>query len=285
MASIPPLVLEKLSMMQVEVLSVFGFSIFILYHQIYNTIRRAFAKVGLLPIRRHTIVNASLLIHIFVGLLEIIRYHILALSGHPVHANGLDFVFMLIHVITSYHLAKEKGRIGNKSIIRPIYHSQALFRVIFTSLAYLGGLPEFHRASVKINVSFIYPRLLLFAGCRLGLLDTYGEMYTISMFASSLLALHDSGVMLGPQMWLASFAGFVVLERWVAQEVAKRDFGSEDQAGTREAEDQRSKRSGATALSIQDLIIDLLHSCGFVEVDTLKRGGKPPAPVIKIPGW
>lgn len=202
---------------RLEVAYVFTFSILVFVYQIYNTVYKTFET---LP--RHRSINTSLLIHIFVGYSEILRYYILMLSKRPIHTETLDLIFMFIHTGTSFHLAKAKGKIGNGTILRPIYHSQALFRVVLTTLAYTQNFANLHRASIMINASFLYPRILIYIIVRLRVLTNYSDMYTASMFISALLAMHDSGITMGPQIWLATFMGIIILERWVAYAVIER---------------------------------------------------------------
>ncbi|KAK7959431.1 uncharacterized protein PG986_004285 [Apiospora aurea] len=121
-------------------------------------------------------------------------------------ANLLDLTLMLVQCHTSLVLARDRVWAGHKSMLRPVYHSQTLFRILFTTSSFLLSSPslfidlvptinshipssllplltllyktpvfatwrspaQLYRASAMVNASFVYPRLLVWTLCRLG---------------------------------------------------------------------------------------------------------------------
>lgn len=221
-------------------------------------------------------------------------------------ATLLDLLLMLIQCHTSLVLARDRVWAGHKSILRPVYHSQTLFRVLPIAasffLSHSNSFPrlplsappahvretipgfgswvspeQLYRAGVMVNASFIYPRLLVWTLCRLGgvgpLGRRYRDVYTFSIFLSAVLAAHDGGITLAPQLYMASVVMFVVLERWVARKVSER-------AAKKAEEQNASAVAGADNKPVlvnkgpgaKDRLVDFLSWYGFVEVDMLRNG-------------
>ncbi|KAK8062262.1 hypothetical protein PG997_014359 [Apiospora hydei] len=262
-------------------------------------------------------------------------------------ANLLDLILMLIQCHTSLVLARDRVWAGHKSMLRPVYHSQTLFRILFTASSFLLSSPslftnitptttaashfpssillpllnllslllnklptsatwrspaQLYRASAMVNASFVYPRLLVWALCRLGgvgpLGRRYRDVYTFAIFLSAVVAMHDGGVALGPQLYIAGVGLFVVLERWVARQVLERTAGGvgvgEEGPETKKGEEGKEKlREGVLpaddgavwvvkrglggsvkkGFAFKDRLVDGLSWYGFVDIDML-RGGK-----------
>ncbi|KAK6859204.1 hypothetical protein PG995_005057 [Apiospora arundinis] len=256
-------------------------------------------------------------------------------------ANLLDLILMLVQCHTSLILARDRVWAGHKSILRPVYHSQTFFRVFFTTTSFLLSSPykssflplfllpflqilekiptfdtwrdpeQLYRASVMVNASFVYPRLLVWTLCRLGgvgpLGRRYRDVYTFSIFLSAVVAMHDGGIALGPQLYIAGVGLFVVLERWVARQVLERASGDDISGGmivgegeNKQEESPRSRyapgigiaKDTVTSIGVEvgdgdDLLtrwggplkkglsaknrfVDLLSWYGFIEIDTLR---------------
>ncbi|KAK8112616.1 hypothetical protein PG984_013142 [Apiospora sp. TS-2023a] len=272
-------------MIHLEVLALVPLGTLVFHYQINGTIKRCWKTL-------HRPGNATLLLHILLSVLEVMRYYsrryhneyYLPYSnsiknesvfqqvyntsaestsiysgqddfiGSDITKQGpklptatlLDLVLMLIQCHTSLVLARDRVWAGHKSILRPVYHSQTLFRILPTVGSFflssdlspqlpLEMIPVFeswvspeqlYRASVMVNVSFVYPRLLVWTLCRLGgvgpLGNRYRDVYTFSIFLSAVVAMHDGGIALGPQLYIAGVVMFVVLERWVARKMLER---------------------------------------------------------------
>ncbi|KAK7912114.1 hypothetical protein PG985_014595 [Apiospora marii] len=229
---------------------------------------------------------------IYSGQEDFIGFSIIQQGPKLPTATLLDLLLMLVQCHTSLVLARDRVWAGHKSILRPVYHAQTLFRIMFTAGSFflssnsfprlplinaplaqiLETIPIFeswldpsqlYRASVMINASFIYPRLLVWTLCRLGgvgpLGRRYRDVYTLSIFLSAVVAMHDGGITLGPQLYIAGVVVFVVLERWVARKVLERG-----------AKETVVAKKGPGA---KDRLVDFLFWYGFVEIDML-RGGK-----------
>lgn len=108
---------------------------------------------------------------------------------------------------------------GYRPVLRPVYHSQAIIRLLFSVFAYIYTQPLLYKASIMINLSFVYPRLITYMARKLfiGRTISHGNIYTISVLFSALLAMHDTKVPLGPHVLVICSAGFVWLERWTAR--------------------------------------------------------------------
>ncbi|KAK7964311.1 hypothetical protein PG996_008000 [Apiospora saccharicola] len=214
-------------------------------------------------------------------------------------ATLLDLVLMLVQCHTSLLLARDRVWAGHKSILRPVYHSQTLFRILPTVGSFflssdlsprlpLETIPGFeswvspeqlYRASIMVNVSFVYPRLLVWTLCRLGgvgpLGRRYRDVYTFSIFLSAVVAMHDGGITLGPQLYIAGVVMFVVLERWVAREMLERAASTVEEEQKAEAVTGESRKVVAKrGLGVKDRLVDFLAWYGFVEVDMLRSEKK-----------
>ncbi|KAK6836787.1 hypothetical protein PG987_007282 [Apiospora arundinis] len=232
-------------------------------------------------------------------------------------ANLLDLTLMLVQCHTSLILARDRVWAGHKSILRPVYHSQTFFRVLFTTTSFLLSSPykssflplfllpflqilekiptfdtwrdpeQLYRASVMVNASFVYPRLLVWTLCRLGgvgpLGRRYRDVYTFSIFLSAVVAMHDGGIALGPQLYIAGVGLFVVLERWVAQRVLERTTRTPGESGVHrgkataqcgngDAVLNRGDGSAKKEFGAKDRLVDFLSWYGFVEIDKLRNG-------------
>ncbi|KAK8030072.1 hypothetical protein PG993_011363 [Apiospora rasikravindrae] len=302
-------------MIHLEVLALATLGTLVFRFQINGTVKRCWKAL-------HRPSNATLLLHIVLSVLEVIRYYARRYHGeyylpysssnktnttqniyntstatasiYGQHEYGfdimqkqaaprlptadfLDLILMLIQCHTSLVLARDRVWAGHKSILRPVYHSQTLFRflltagsfslssqllasnitlivdsyfpLLFPSLKLFEKIPIFdtwrspeqlYRASVMVNVSFVYPRLLVWTLCRLGgvgpLGRRYRDVYTFSIFLSAVVAMHDGGVALGPQLYIAGAGMFVVLERWVARKILERAGGVVSKGGVRDGE-------------------------------------------------
>ncbi|KAK8116417.1 uncharacterized protein PG998_004698 [Apiospora kogelbergensis] len=347
-------------MIHLELFAVVTIGTVVFRHQINKTIKRCWKAL-------HQRQNATLLLHIFISILEVARYYVrryyyeyylpysntrnnklmdvynITTAGplltynkqdvlnntDATHNQGnhrvmlptadlLDLVLMLIQCHTSLVLARDRSWAGHKSILRPVYHAQALMRFLLTAGSFFlshscsdslplspSPFPQFleilqvsatwhsperlYRASVMINVSFIYPRLLVWTLKRLGSIGPmgrrYSDIYTFSIFLSAILSMHDGGVTLAPQLYLAVLGFFVVLERWVARKVLERakiwtDANSrkQDTAGkegvrTAKKEDTiwaKSNLLKTLDFGVEDRVVDFLYWYGFVEKDMLQ---------------
>lgn len=127
-----------------------------------------------------------------------------------------------------------------------------------------------HRGSVMIVVGNIYPRLIIWVACRLRVdaLRRYSDIYTMAIFVGALPTMYDTGVPMGPQVFLASFVAFFLLERWVAQKlVQRRSLEANSVSGGK-----KGGGDGNTSLAKQaeDFVVDMLYRGGFVETTLLK---------------
>lgn len=223
-------------------------------------------------------------------------------------ATLLDLVLMLVQCHTSLILARDRVWAGHKSILRPVYHSQTLFRILLTAGSFflssksfpprlplstslaqiLETIPVFeswvspeqlYRASIMVNVSFAYPRLLVWTLCRLGgvgpLGNRYRDVYTFSIFLSAVVTMHDGGIALGPQLYIVGVVIFVVLERWVTYQVLQRAAKKVEEEHTAIAVAGEGRETlGKKGRGAQDRLVDFLAWYGFVEIDMLRRGGE-----------
>lgn len=111
---------------------------------------------------------------------------------------------------------------GHKNIAQPVFHAQMLLRLAISFCSVFLGYPSLHSATIKINAAASYPRILIWATTRLNVLQNYKDIYATAMFVGGLLLMHDSGVLYGPQVFIACWAGLYVLETWVANEMVKQ---------------------------------------------------------------
>lgn len=221
----------------------------------------------------HKPLNVTVLVHVATGMFEVLRYYIRRFTqsdGAEVRPDILDLTSMVIQSLTAYRLARDRAFVGDKSIIRPVYHTQATCRVLLTISSFVLNKPWMHRGSVMIVVGNIYPRLIIWVARRLrmGALERYNDIYTMAMFVGALPTMYDTGVPMGPQVFLAAFVAFVLLERWVAQKLVHRKALEANGISGRE----EGSGDGQSPLTKQaeDFVVDILCRGGFVETNLLK---------------
>lgn len=127
-----------------------------------------------------------------------------------------------------------------------------------------------HRGSVMIVVGNIYPRLIIWVACRLRVdaLKRYSDIYTMSMFVGALPTMYDTGVPMGPQVFLAFFVAFFLLERWVAQKVLQRRSLVVNSVSA--GKEGGGDGNNSLAKQAEEFVVDLLYRGGFVETNLLK---------------
>ena len=127
-----------------------------------------------------------------------------------------------------------------------------------------------HRGSVMIVVGNIYPRLVIWVARRLRMdaLKRYSDIYTMAMFVGALPTMYDTGVPMGPQVFLAAFLAFVLLERWVAQKLVQRKALETHKVIGQEEGSGDGKKS--LAKQAEGFFVDMLWRGGFVETDLLR---------------
>lgn len=169
--------------------------------------------------RRSSIV---LLVHIATSIIEVLRYYerLAFLSNmEGFESDFIDVSLAILQTVTSFQLTQDRVFLGYRPVLRPVYHSQAILRLLFSIFAYTYTQPSLHKASIVINLSFIYPRIITYVARRLfvGRTMSHGNIHTTSVLLSALLAMHDTGFPLGPQVLLVCSAVFFWLEQWTAR--------------------------------------------------------------------
>lgn len=168
--------------------------------------------------RRSSIV---LLTHIATSTIEVLRYYgRLAISSREkdLQTDIIDVILAIIQTTTSFQLTRDRVFLGYRPMLKPVYYSQAILRLFFSAFAHAYSQPWLYKASIVINMSFVYPRLITYMARRLfdKRMVSDGNIHTFSVLVSALLAMHDTGVPLGPQILLIFSAWFVWLEKWMA---------------------------------------------------------------------
>lgn len=255
-----------MALLSLEAFAVFVFSTLTFQGHTSGAVRRSL-KALQKPL------NVTVLVHVTTGTLEILRYYLRRFAqreGAEVRPDILDLTLMAIQVLTAYRLARDRAFIGDKSIIQPVYHTQATSRVLLTLGSFLLAKPWMHRGSVMIVVGNIYPRLAIWVACRLRLdaFKRYRDIYTMAIFVGALPTMYDTGIPMGPQVFLVAFVAFVLLERWVAQKLVQRKALEAGRVAGREEGGAEGKVS--LAKQAEALFVDLLCSGGFVETNWLK---------------
>ena len=163
----------------------------------------------------------ALLVHLIAGSIELLRYHVMALSAEP-SADGIDVTLCILQAVTSMLLCKGINR-GNKFVIRTSFQALALQRMLATGISYATTSPTWHRASIKILNQFIYNRYLLGELVKLDIFPGgRPSAFSALVFASGSVALWEGDYPWGVPMFSALVLGLVAFERWVGRVVFKR---------------------------------------------------------------
>lgn len=159
--------------------------------------------------------NLPLALHTACALIEVFRYHIRALNG-PVRPMPLDALLCLLHSVTNLDLAKTLMR-GRPKPTRAGYQAFAVLRAGIGVAAVAWDDVHLHRATVKCLDSFLYTRMSIFVLYNLKALDSFADIYALSTYFATLMAMWGAGLPLSLLHVLnAMFLGFVVLNRWVS---------------------------------------------------------------------
>ncbi|ORY65758.1 uncharacterized protein BCR38DRAFT_522685 [Pseudomassariella vexata] len=163
--------------------------------------------------------NGSLLFHLAIPLFEVVRYHVQAVHG-TVRSDFFDLLLCLAHSFTCYRLTKTR-KFPHQLIMRPTFQTIITIRVLTAVIAFTSASPFWHRATIRILNAFVYPRLLVKSLGVLGILPNYSSTYTASTFVACILAVHDTEILFGPQIFMVMFVCNATLNRWVAVQISQ----------------------------------------------------------------
>lgn len=159
-------------------------------------------------------------VHMPVALFETARYHVMALYG-PVQPDILDLAMALAIGSLALHIVRDVGK-GFPLMLRPMHQVIAVLRIAFSILAYALASPDLHRASVKLNSIFAYPRWWIFICSMLKIFPSYNVMYTASLLPGGMMAILDGDLPGGIYIYFAALTAVVALNRWIANAVTAR---------------------------------------------------------------
>ncbi|KAI1839790.1 hypothetical protein JX266_013996 [Neoarthrinium moseri] len=203
--------------------------------------------------------SAILFLHIIIPNIEILSYWVSILKdGQHANPTYVDFLVMAFHSWTSHYLVKEGHYAGHKNIAQPVFHAQMLIRLAISFCSVFLGFPALHAATIKINAAASYPRILIWVASQLKALPTYRDVYTAVMFIGSLLAMHDSGITYGPQIFIGCWVGVYLLESWVARNI---NIG----------ETMIPKQHPSLSAHMKDCVANFLYHVNFVNQGELQK--------------
>ncbi|KAL2873817.1 hypothetical protein SGCOL_011046 [Colletotrichum sp. CLE4] len=160
-----------------------------------------------------------LMIHVILGTIELARYYYpLVVTGEPPVPNLIDLVLGLAFSAGSFHLAAYV-REGNIPFIRTTFQATALQRALASTLGYVHGDAQWHRASVKLLNNFTWVRWLLTFGKHFQGFRTYGDTFTASVVMAHPLSLWEGDYPAGIPLYASIVLMLLAVDKWASRKL------------------------------------------------------------------
>ncbi|OHE93295.1 hypothetical protein CORC01_11438 [Colletotrichum orchidophilum] len=160
-----------------------------------------------------------LMIHVIVGTTEMFRYYYpLAIAGEPPVPNWIDLVLGLVFSAGSFHLAAYV-REGNIPFIRTTFQATAVQRALASTLGYVHGDAQWHRASIKLLNNFTWVRWLSTFGTYLQGFRTYGETFTATVVMAHPLSLWEGDYPAGIPLYASIVLALLAVDKWASRKL------------------------------------------------------------------
>lgn len=115
------------------------------------------------------------------------------------------------------------------SVLGAAYQAATVLRPVETLIAWHYGIPEWHRASVKIVNGFGWTRFLIW--CIGPLIKTKHEdraseqaKYNNAVFGAALIAISEGGFVYVAFLYVVAVVAIAALNRWASAEAANSDL-------------------------------------------------------------
>jgi len=193
-----------------------------------------------------------LALHVFSGLCELLGLYLRPLLRQQGRIpDSLDLMLCFAQSGTNMALVKHMAR-GQWKMTRPSYQAGAIMRPLLTASAIIFERADLHTSSLQIIHAFIYTRCLICIWWKADLLDKHSDSYMMAVFSAAILAMADTPCpAILSKAYILCVAVISLLNHWASSQI----------------EEPRSRRS-----AIQNLLLDLLLSLGFVDLPSLGEG-------------
>ncbi|GJC99012.1 hypothetical protein CH63R_11069 [Colletotrichum higginsianum IMI 349063] len=159
-----------------------------------------------------------LALHVLIGTVELFRYYHLAVTGEPPEPNVTDLVLGLGMAAGSFHLAAYVHE-GNIPFVRTTFQGMAAQRALASTLGYVHGDAQWHRASVKLLNNFTWVRWIWACGGHLQGIRTHGDALTAAVVASHPLALWEGDYPAGIPLLGAIVFALLAVDKWASRKL------------------------------------------------------------------
>lgn len=161
-----------------------------------------------------------LAVHTAISIIEVLRYHIIALRYEP-QPDLFDCILGVMFAVTSIQMQNTIST-GNTILVRSSYQATALQMFVGAVGSYAYGGARLHRAVIKNYNQFVYIRQIIGQNQRLRLFTNFHDAYALAVVTVNYLALWEGGFPLGIPTHFLLIGGFALFDQWVTAEIDKR---------------------------------------------------------------
>ncbi|KAI8669653.1 hypothetical protein NCS57_00781000 [Fusarium keratoplasticum] len=170
--------------------------------------------------KAHHYHRSLLIVHVIVSMVEVVLFHAKSWHlGHDPKANNFDLFLCVVQTITSLVMTERMRFIPKLTLelSRGSFQSMAFMRVLASGLAVYLESTEWHRASIKTLVSFVWVRFLLKWSSKFAGIDTREQAYSLSLISGILMGIYEGTYPHGIAIYMGTTLSLLAFDRWASK--------------------------------------------------------------------